>query len=60
MLCNRMAKIGAMGAWVKPGRVARAAVTGLTGTFAHVKEPDSRKTFAVLSIEELDIRSMSL
>ena len=35
-------------------------LTGLTGTFGHVKEPDSRKTAAVLSIEELDIRSMNV
>ena len=35
-------------------------ITGLTGTFAHVKEPDSRKTFTVLSIKELDIRSMNV
>ena len=36
------------------------ALTGLTGTFARGKEADSRKTFAVASIEELDIRSMNV
>ena len=35
-------------------------VTGLVEYFAHVKEPDSRKTFAVVSIEELEIRSMNI